>query len=108
MPSADRSLPLVSFEVLMAAPHEPVPWLLDPLIAVGDRVIVYGEWGSYKSWMLQALALALAAGRSFLDKFPVDGPRRVLYVDEEMSKRLFTRRLQRLAQGMGIQSDVLQ
>ncbi len=100
-----KPLRLVSYEEMMSVPVAPVPWLVEPLIAVGDRAIVYGEWGTYKSWVLLSLALHLAAGRPWLGKFPVSEPKRVLYVDEEMSRRLFTRRLQRLAAGMGLKAS---
>jgi RecA-family ATPase len=101
-------LPLVSYGDLVSKPLEPIPWLVEPLIAKGDRVIVYGEWGAYKSWLLASLALQSAAGRPWLDKFPIaTGTNRVLYVDEEMSLRLFTRRLKRLALGMNLTTDSL-
>ena len=103
-----RPLPLVSYENLLTMPLEPIPWLVEPLIATGDRVIVYGAWGSYKSWVLASLALHLAAGRTWLEKFPIaTGTNRVLYVDEEMSLRLFTRRLKRLALGMSLTTESL-
>jgi AAA domain len=101
------ALPLISFETIMAGEVPPVEWLVEPLIANGDRVMIYGEFGSFKSWVLPSLALHIAAGRSWLDKFPVPEPKQVLYIDEEMHLRTLTRRIQRLALGMGLHSESL-
>src|SRR5262249_44010054 len=78
----------------------PPSWLVEPLISNGSRVVVYGEWGSYKSWGLLDLGLSISARTAWLEKFPIPSPRRVLYVDEEMSERVLRRRIKRLASGM--------
>jgi hypothetical protein len=44
--SDDLALPLRSLETLLSAPLPPTDWLVEPLIANGNRVLVYGEWGS--------------------------------------------------------------
>jgi RecA-family ATPase len=73
-------------------------WDVEPLIVQGDRVIIHGEFGSLKSWLLLHLGLNLAAGHSWLGKFSISQPRRVLYVDEEMNERTLRRRVKRLGQ----------
>jgi hypothetical protein len=98
---ANKPLPLVSYESIATQPLPPVDWLVEGVIANGDRVVVYGEQGSFKSWLLPHLALNLAAGRPWLDKFPVPKARSVLYIDEEMSERTFRRRVNRLGLGLG-------
>jgi RecA-family ATPase len=39
-----------------------------------------------KSWLLLDPGLHLAAGKPWLGKFSIPHPRKVLYVDEEMSR----------------------
>ena len=97
-----KPLPLVSFEAILSEPLLPIPWLVEPLIANENRVIVYGEWGACKSWLLLDLGLHIAAGKAWLGKFPVPKAKRVLYVDEEMSERTLRRRIKRLAEGAGL------
>src|SRR5262245_20567167 len=85
----------------------PVDWLIEPLIAKEDRVILYGEFASMKSWLLLHLSLHLAAGKPWLGKFPIPQPKRVLYIDEEMNQRTLRRRIKRLALGAGLQEESL-
>jgi hypothetical protein len=83
----------------------PPTWDVEPLIGQGQRVMVIGQWGAFKSWLLSHLALHLAAGRTWLDNFTIPEPRRVLYIDKEMSARAAIRRFQQLAKGAGIAPD---
>jgi hypothetical protein len=92
-------LPLVSFASIIGEPDQPVDWLVQDLIVNGDRVLVYGEPGAMKSWLLLDLSLHLAAGEDWLGKFSIPHAKRVLYVDEEMSQRTLKRRIRRLAAG---------
>lgn len=96
-----RPLPFIAFDAIMRDPLPPVDWLVEPLIATGSRVVLYGEWGSFKSWLLLHLGLHVAAAQPWLGKFAVPQPKRVLYVDEEMSERTLRRRIKRLAEGAG-------
>ncbi len=93
---------LWSFKELMIEPEAPIPWLVEPIITMGDRALFYGEWGSLKTWLLMSLALCLAAGYPWVGHFPVKQRFRVLYIDEEMNRRRFKKRLKQLAEGMGI------
>ena len=92
----------------MTEPLPPVDWEMEPLIATGDRVVLYGEFGSMKSWLLLNLGLHLAAGKPWLGKFQISKPKRVLYVDEEMNERTLRRRIKRLAQGAGLHDQALE
>ncbi len=98
-------LPLLSYQDIMTQPLPAVEWVVEPLIACGDRVIVFGEFGSYKSWLLLDLGLYLGAGKPWLDKFAVPRPLGVLYVDGEMNERTLRRRTQRLGEGAGFSAD---
>jgi len=95
-----RTLRLISLGAILEEPLAPPSWLVERLISDGSRVVLYGEFGSYKSWGLLSLGLHIAAGQPWLGHFPIPQARRVLYVDEEMSERLLRRRVKRLAMGM--------
>ena len=96
---------LVSFESIMRDPIPPIDWLVESLISTGTRTVVFGEFGSMKSWALLDLSLHIAAGRSWLDTFPVPQPQAVLFIDEEMPERELRRRVKRLGEGMGLQES---
>jgi hypothetical protein len=99
-------LHLVSFEDILNRPLPPVDWLVEGLIARPDRVVVYGEFGSFKSLGLLDLSIALAAGLSWLGRFSVTKPQRVLYIDEEMGERKVQRLVKRLAEGANITEPI--
>lgn len=105
--SRDTLLPLLSYQEIMKAPVLPVDWLVEPIIAKGDRVVVYGQFGSLKSWLLLHLGLSLSAGQPWLSTFSIPMSQQVLYVDEEMSVRTLRRRIQRLGLGSGLESTPL-
>ncbi len=96
---------LVSFESIMQDPIPPINWLVQSLISTGTRTVVFGEFGSMKSWALLDLSLHIAAGHPWLDTFPVPQPQAVLFIDEEMPERELRRRVKRLGEGMGLQKS---
>ena len=100
-------IPLVSFADIITHDLPPIDWLVTDLIANQDRVVVYGEFGSLKSWLLLDLALAIASGQMWLGQFPVPQPKKVLYVDEEMNERTLRRRVKQLGTGIGTASSAL-
>lgn len=84
-----------------------VDWIIEGLIVKGDRVLVYGEPGAMKSWILLHLGLHLAAGHPWLGTFNTAQVKSVLYVDEEMSERTLHRRICRLASGASLGNENL-
>ena len=104
-PPLNLQAPLVTSRELLTQPLLPLVWDVEPLISRGDRVIMFGEFGSFKSWILLHLAWHLAAGVQWLDTFTIREQRRVLYVDEEMNERTLRRRGKRLADGAGISGE---
>jgi hypothetical protein len=103
-PALPITHPLVAktFKEHITAPLVSPPWVIEPLIAEGDRTITYGQWGSLKSFWILHLALSLGIGVSKLGAFTVPKARKVVYVDEEMSEWVLQQRIQRLALGMKI------
>jgi hypothetical protein len=68
-------------------------FLLGELLSTTSRVELIGPTGLGKTNLLVAMALAVADGRDFLHWQGSSKPRRVLYVDGEMSRRLAKQRL---------------
>src|SRR5262249_15380440 len=93
------------FARIMTEELPPIDWIVDRLIAQGDRVIVYGEFGSMKSWLLLHLAIHIAAGRPWLEEVAITAAHRVLYIDEEMNERTLRRRIRRLGAGAGLTNE---
>lgn len=93
-------LPLISFQHIISQEMPPVDWLVKDLLANQDRVVVFGEFGSMKSWLLLDLAIAIASGQAWLGQFDIPRPKSVLYVDEEMNERLLRRRIRQLSIGV--------
>jgi hypothetical protein len=104
---ASDSFRLVGFREIMGEPLHPVQWLLDGLIGAFDRVLLYGEWGCLKTWLLLSLAIHLAAGKPWLGQFAIPQAQRVLFVNEEDKEATVRRRIQRLAMGAGVESEDL-
>lgn len=92
---------LFTLDQALTQPLSPIDWDVEPLIAHGNRVVVYGEFGCGKSWVLLDLGLHLALGIDWLDTFKVSRPQTVLYIDEEMSKRTLQTRLHQITSGLG-------
>lgn len=104
-PSTSIASGLITYRTIMQENLPPIDWLVEGMIASGDRVIVYGEPGSYKSWLLLHLALHIAAGKQWLEEFFIPHAKGVLYVDEEMSERLLRRRTKRLGVGADVEDE---
>ncbi len=96
-----------SYHDLVSGGVPEITWLVDSLIVKGSRVLLYGDPGSMKTWLAIHLGLHLASGRSWLDRFAVPVPQRVLYVDEEMGESEVARRVKQLALGMGLEEQNL-
>lgn len=68
---------------IQARPIREPTWLVDGWIGKGDACLLFGEWGSGKTYLLMHLALCLGSGTFF---FGAKVPRcRVLYIDQEQS-----------------------
>lgn len=101
----DLAKRLVSFDQIMRDPLPPIEWLVESLIPIQSRTILFGEYRSMKSWTLLDLSLHIAAGRDWLNTFPIPQPRSVLYIDEEMPIHELRRRVKRMGEGMGLNNE---
>ena len=106
---SDQNKPftLISFKHIITEPLPPIPWIVEPFLAEGDRLLLFGEYRSLKSWILPHLGLHLAAGKDWFREFSIPQPKSVLYVDEEMSEWAIRRRVKQLAMGAGIEDEGL-
>jgi hypothetical protein len=71
----------------------PVNPILGELVTTTSRIMVVGPTGLGKTNLLMAAAIAMADGADFLHWHGCGRPRCVLYIDGEMSRRLFKERL---------------
>jgi hypothetical protein len=76
-------------------------FLLGGLLSTTSRLLLIGPTGLGKTNLLVALGMAIADGRDFLHWRGNGRPRRVLYLDGEMSRRLARKRLVDAAQRHG-------
>ena len=74
--------------------------LMGDWFKAGDYGIIFGKRGLGKSWLAMGIARALAEGRAF-GPWPCSTPRRVLYVDGEMSLDDYRDRVRTLSDGDG-------
>lgn len=76
-------------------------WLVDGMMLPEEHSMVAGEPGSYKTWLSLQLALSIATGTPFLERYEVrPGP--VLYWTEEETVSQACRKLQLLHNGLGL------
>ena len=73
-----------------------IEWQVDQVMAKGSVMLLAGEPSVGKTWLLFDLALAIAQGRPWLNRFEVM-PGRVLIIDEENRLPLIKHRMQNLA-----------
>ncbi len=79
------------------------PWIARGLqIGPGRPAMLAGYGSSAKTWAVQSLALAVAAGRVAWGYFETAEPRRVLHLDYEQGARATSQRYRRLAVGHDI------
>ena len=71
MSTAIAVLKGTTFKEHMTKPVVAPPWVIEPLIAEGDRSVTYAYWGTFKTYWLLHLALSLAVGRPTLGGFRV-------------------------------------
>lgn len=90
--------------VLLSEADEPVPWIVEGVFAEGAHGWIGAEPKVGKSWLGLDLALCAALGIPFLG-YDVPHAVRVLYVQEEDSRRRVRRRLRKLLHGHGYEYE---
>lgn len=82
-----------------------VPMLVDGLWPEGAVGFIGAAPKKGKTWLAVEMALSVAAGRRFLDRFWIPRPRPVLYVALEGSRPGLRARIGALARGKGLDPD---
>lgn len=76
-------------------------WYINKIIPNPGLIAFTGTFGSYKTWILQWMLMRLSAGLPFFEKWEGEGawfqeppkqPVKVLFIEEEMSRRQIRRR----------------
>ncbi len=98
-------LPLALGDWLSRDLPEP-DYLLGEWLATTSRALLTGTTGLGKTNLMMAMSFAVAAGTSFLH-WRGHRPRKVLYIDGEMSRRLFRQRLADAARRAGCRPEGL-
>ncbi|WP_162938666.1 AAA family ATPase [Mycobacterium kyogaense] len=91
----------------LAAPLTPMRWLIRDVWPQRSAGVLAGEKKTFKTWNLQAMALAVSAGVPFLGTFAVTRSAPVLYLCGEGGRDGFANRHQVIAAQYGITSDDL-
>lgn len=80
LPGHIETLPIAE---LLLGEDPPVEWLIPDFLPRGSLIALAGEPGTGKSFFTYSLAVALSTGIPFLGFDPENGPKRVLYFDQE-------------------------
>lgn len=97
----DEPLKLITWAQI-AKPLAPIKWTLEGLgITTGAVTLIGGAGGGGKTMALQAMLVAIAAGRKVWNHFPVMQGR-AIHIDYEQGERITNERYQRIANAMGI------
>lgn len=91
----------------LAEPMEPMRWLVRGIWPERSAGVLAGDKKSMKTWNLQAIALAVAAGRSLFEKYHVTSPGPVLYLAGEGGQNTFMNRHQVIAARYYIDPETL-
>ncbi|WP_073880391.1 AAA family ATPase [Mycobacterium paraffinicum] len=91
----------------LAAPVTPMRWLVRGVWPQRSAGVLAGEKKTFKTWNLQAMAIAVAAGVPFLGQFDVSDAKPVLYLCGEGGRDAFANRHQVIAARYGITLDDL-
>jgi len=83
-----------TIQELISQSHD-VEWLVDGVLPRDGVLLITGEAGIGKTWMVLALAMALDGGTPWLDQFSTVATK-VLMIDEESSPSLLKDRFQKL------------
>lgn len=95
--------PQITFTLtdLLNKDFPPVEWLVEGLMPETGLIAISGLPGSYKSWIVQHLALSVATGTPLFDKFPTK-QKKVLLIDKENQLNLIQKRFKLLGAFEGI------
>jgi hypothetical protein len=103
---ADQSEVCIRLADWLARDIPPPEFLMGELLSTTSRAMLTAPTGLGKTNFCMAVAFAMASGQDFL-RWKARRPARVLYVDGEMSRRLYKQRLADAARRAGVVPDTL-
>lgn len=68
-------------------------WIVEGWLPARSTGLVVGKSGSFKSWLTLGLCVAVASGKAFLGKYPVNKPGKVILFQQEDQAMTTIRRL---------------
>ena len=95
---------LVSVWDEVVAEDDPLDEIIPGMFETGDKVCIIGASKAKKTFFALNMAMSISAGKPFLGHV-LEKPRKVLYVQMEVQKKHFKRRIKMVAPGMGIDRD---
>jgi len=87
--------------LLSEAPEVPTAHLLYPYVLAEEPVILFGQGGSFKTYLALSWALSISTGEQFLGASP-SADLAVLYIDYESSAWRLRQRMEYLMAGVGL------
>ncbi len=110
LPPADvatstRRLQFDTWATFRDSTPEHVEWLVDGMLARGATGFLAAPPKHGKTWVALLLAICVATGRPFLERFVVPDARPVLYIALEGSQAALRARIGSVARGIGIDPD---
>lgn len=79
--------------------------VIDPVLREKDLAMIYADRGTGKTWFTLSIAISMATGKQCIDLWSIPKPRRVLYIDGEMSSRELQTRSRQIYNGLGAVPD---
>lgn len=84
---------------LLSQEELPIDWLVEELFSAGSSGWVGAEAKVGKSWLVLELVYCLTTASTYLERFAVTKPRKVIYIQEEDSEQRVLRRFNQLLRG---------
>ena len=99
-PGGPRRLRVLDIEAMLSSPPPPVPWTVEPILALGCTTMIAGREGRGKSLLALAIAATGGHGENVAGMAPSDSFR-TLYVDAENGSQEAHRRVYGLSVSSG-------
>lgn len=90
---------IISVTDLLKEPEEPDLWIVEGLVRHPTVSLVVGPAKTFKSLLVQEMAVSVASGLPMFGLFSVPEARTVIYVQEESSRRAVRRRFRHILAG---------
>lgn len=100
--AAEPKLPWIRYEKFLEMELPDPKWLVEDIWTAASHGIIGGEPKSSKTSIAMALALSVASGKPFLNRYKVHTPGPVLFIQEENAPWMMQDRLVKLARYYGL------